>query len=91
MDIRAERVTEEVQKERKSRGAKYSHVTRRLNANEPLTGKTLELALDLVGDGTGSDKYLNSIATKLKAGEPLSEYEHHIMVDVVLVHERLAN
>jgi len=40
---------DEVKKERKSRSARISHITRRLNANEPLKGKTLELALDILG------------------------------------------
>lgn len=80
----------EVQKERKSRGASISHVTRRLNANEPLTGKTLELALSLIGEGSSGDQFYDGIANKLISGQPLSEYEHHIMVDVRLVHARVS-
>lgn len=80
---------DEARKESKARGARYSQVTRRLNANVPLTGKTLELALSIVGEGDTGDQYLDCISKKLKAGQQLSEYEHHLMVDVILVHARV--
>ncbi|SKA26763.1 Uncharacterised protein [Legionella maceachernii] len=32
-----------------------------------------------------------NIGTKLKEGMPLDEYEHHIMVDVLLLHARLGS
>lgn len=84
-------VCEEERNERKSRGASYGHIKRKLNKNEPLTGKNLELALELV-DVIGDDehsKFLRNVGVKLKAGQPLDEYEHHIMVDVLLLHVRL--
>lgn len=81
---------DEVKKERKSRGARISHITRHLNTNERLTGKTLELALDIIGDGNSGDPFFDGIAKKLIAGETLSEYEHHMMVDVRLLHVRLS-
>ncbi|WP_460139653.1 hypothetical protein [Pseudomonas sp. S2_E01] len=71
----------------KSISAKCGHVKRRLNQNEPLEGKVLEFALDIVGE-TGDD-FLNGIAEKLKAGEKLDDYEHHFMVDVLLLHVKL--
>ncbi len=83
---------EERRKGRKSRGASYGHITRRLNNNEPLTGKALELALELV-DVIGDDeqsKFVRNIGVKLKAGQPLDEYEHHILVDVLMLHARLS-
>jgi hypothetical protein len=43
----------------------------------------LELAIDAVGGHT-------EIAEKLKAGQQLSEYELHLMVDMYLLHARLA-
>ena len=67
--------------------AKCGHVKRRLNQNEPLEGKVLEFALSLIGET--DDGFLNGIAEKLKAGDKLDEYEHHIMVDVILLHARL--
>lgn len=82
---------EDVRKERKSTGARHSHITRRLKKNEPLTGKTLELALELV-DARGDDdfsKCLRGIGNKMKAGQPLNEYENHLMIDMVLPHTRL--
>ena len=85
---------DEMKKERKARGASYGHVKRRIMANEPLKGKTPELALELVTPAgpvrdDENSKLMNSIAKKLNAGEPLGEYERHIMVDVVLLHARL--
>ena len=75
-------------------GKKCAQVKRRLNANEPLTGETLAFALELMPDPRGdkADKYdalWAEIARKLKGGEQLSNYEHHLMVDVVLLHVRL--
>jgi hypothetical protein len=64
------------------------HVKRRLNQNEPLEGKVLEFALDYVV-GETDDDFLNGIAEKLKAGEKLDDYEHHIVVDVLLLHVKL--
>jgi hypothetical protein len=83
----------EVKKERKSYSARLSHVTRRLMKKEPLTGKTLELALELVTcddpeAGINRDPFYMGIAKKLREGQPLDDYETHIMVDVRLVHER---
>lgn len=81
----------EKQKERKSRGAGYGHIKRKLNNNEPLTGKTLELALELV-DVVGEDeqsKFVRNIGNKLKEGKALDEYEYHILVDVLMLHARL--
>lgn len=71
----------------KAISAKCGHVKRRLKQNEPLEGKVLEFALSVIGET--SDEFLRGIADKLKAGEKLSEYEHHIMVDVLLLHTRL--
>lgn len=61
--------------ERKRTGARYGHVKRKLRQGEPLEGELLELAIDAVGGNT-------EIAEKLKAGQPLSEYELHLMVDM---------
>jgi hypothetical protein len=63
------------------------HVKRRLNQNEPLEGEVLEFALDVVGET--DDDFMNGIAEKLNAGEKLDDYEHHILVDVVLLHVKL--
>ena len=71
--------------------AKCGHVKRRLLRNEPLRGKVLQFALELVGDGTDSsdDDLLGRIGRKLRSGETLDSYETHFMVDVVLLHTRL--
>ena len=69
----------------------YDHVERCLLESKPLTGKTLELALDLV-DVIGDDefpRFVRNIGVKMKAGQSLDEYERHIMVDMLLMHARL--
>ena len=71
----------------KSISAKCGHVKRRLRQNEPLEGKVLEFALDIVGES--DDDILNGIAEKLKAGDKLDDYEYHIFVDVILLHVKL--
>lgn len=58
------------------------HVSRRLHKNERLTGNVLDLALSAVND--------DSTAEKLNNSEPLSDHEKHLIVDVVLLHMRLA-
>lgn len=75
---------EDTRNERKSFGARISHITRRINSKEPLTGKTLELALDIIGDS------FPDVSKKLEEGEPLSDYEQHLIVDMRLVHARLS-
>ncbi len=71
----------------KSISAMCGHVKRRLNQDEPLEGKVLEFALSIISET--DDDFLNGIAEKLKAGKKLDDYEHHIMVDVLLLHVRL--
>lgn len=75
-------------------GNKCAHLKRLLNANKPVTGELLEFALSLMPDprpnGDKTDELWAGIARKLKAGELLGKYEHHLMVDVHLLHVRLA-
>ena len=73
----------------RSESAKYGHVTRRLLRNDRLTGKVLESALSVVGQGGTGDSLCDGIAAKLIAGRQLSDYEKHIMIDVLLLHARL--
>jgi hypothetical protein len=71
----------------------YDNVTRCLLNKEPLTGKTLELALGLV-DVHGDDEqsnFVKNIGVKMKAGQPLDEYEHHMVVDVLMMHAQLGS
>lgn len=75
--------TEEQKRAAKSFGARCGHVKRRLKQGEALTGKTLELALEYAQD--------DEVVRKLHAGEPLSEYEYHILVEVLLLHARLSS
>src|SRR5690242_9741652 len=66
---------------RKSFGTRCGHLKRKLRAKERLEGKMLEFALDIANDEIGQ---------KLKAGEPLDGYEMHLMIDVWMLHIRLA-
>ena len=70
--------------------AKSGHVKRRLRRNEPLTGTVLEFALGIIESGPPDD-LCNGMAAKLKAGQPLSDYECHILLDVWLLHLRLSS
>ncbi|MFT4060671.1 MAG: hypothetical protein QM652_14145 [Legionella sp.] len=63
----------------------YGDVKRCLSNNEPLTGETLEFALGFV-EVNGDDEYarfVRNIGVKMKAGQLLDDYEHHILVDVL--------
>jgi len=74
-------------------GNKCAQLKRRLNAHKPVTGELREFALSLMPDPRpNDDKYADvweGISRKLKAAEQLGDYEHHLMVDVVLLHVRL--
>lgn len=80
-------------KQRKSKNASIGHVKRCLLKKEPLTGKTLELALSFV-DAEGDDdfsQFLRKIGEKMKAGQPLDDYELHIMVDMILLQAKICS
>lgn len=66
---------------------KCGQVKRRLKQDEPLEGEILEFALSIV-EGS-DDALLVEISRKLRVGEELDEYEHHILVDVLLLHVKL--
>jgi hypothetical protein len=74
--------TSDEKAERKKFAALCGHVTRRLMKNERLIGNVLDLAV--------SAAFEESTAEKLRNGEPLSDYEKHLIVDVALLHMRLA-
>jgi hypothetical protein len=71
----------------KSFSARVGHIKRYLNKNEPLEGKILEFAIELFGNST--DETIKGIIEKIKLKQSLTEYEQHIMVDVVLDHIKL--
>ncbi|HFE6147623.1 TPA: hypothetical protein ACF9U4_001661 [Legionella pneumophila] len=71
----------------------FANIKQCLVNKERLTGKELEIALDLV-DVLGDDeqsRFVRNIGTKMKAGEPLDEYEYHILVDVLMLHQQLSS
>jgi len=72
--------TPERRAERKSFGTRCGHLKRRLRSKEHLEGKMLKFALDIADDEIGK---------KLKAGESLSDYEMHLMIDVYMLHAKL--
>jgi hypothetical protein len=71
----------------KSFSARVGHIKRHLNKNEPLEGKTLKFALELFGNST--NETIKNIREKIKLKQPLTEYERHIMINVVLDHIEL--
>ena len=78
----------------KAFGAKCGHVKRRLNRGDHLNGELLNFALSVVEPAKPNSefsKFCAEIANKLRAGTPLTDHEHHIMVDVLLLHARLAS
>lgn len=77
--------------ELKSVIGRLGHIKRRLLRGEPLTRDLLELAHEIVGDGGSGDELMDRIANKLSAGQKLDDYELHLMVDVFLLHAKLAN
>lgn len=80
--------TPEEKKARKSEGARYGHVKRRINSGTTLTGELLQLALSVLpipDSNSKDDAFFRGMARKLQAGEPLDDYERHLMVDVFLL------
>jgi len=74
--------TPEQKVERRRLSTLCGHVSRRLHRNERLTGNVLELAM--------SAAFEEETVERLRKGEPLNDYEKHLIVDVALVHMRLA-
>lgn len=87
-------VRKEQRTERKSYGMKLGHVTKLLMQHKPLTGKALETALELVGDNsepvTDSSSIYHLLSNKFKTGQPLNDYELHIVVDVLVPQSKLS-
>lgn len=72
----------------RSFSARCGHITRRLKANQPLTGKVLKLALDIIDEIDHPGAEIDAIRKKIRTGAQLSDYESHIMIDAVLVSKR---
>lgn len=84
----------EKEKARRTRNARCGHIKRNLLRNERLTGELLEFALKVVepvpeAKGEQAD-FDRRIATKLRHGMPLDDYEKHLIIDMWLLHVRLA-
>lgn len=74
--------TPEQQAKRKKIITQYGHIKRKLLKGERLKGELLELA---VSCARGEE-----FANKLRHGEKFTDYEMHLMLDVYLLHARLA-
>lgn len=75
--------TPEEKAARKKFATQCGHVSRRLYRDERLMGDLLELAV--------SACFEEATAEKLRKGEPLTDYEKHLVVDVALLHMRLGS
>jgi len=74
-----------------STSARYGHIKRKLQQGQPLKGELLQMALDAMGASRSStDAELNALALVLQDGKPLDDYQLHLMVDMYLLHARLA-
>ncbi|HYX09525.1 MAG TPA: hypothetical protein VE912_22535 [Bacteroidales bacterium] len=72
---------------------KLDHIDRKLYSEEPLTGKLLETALEVIEEGKkgfSDENFLDNITNKLVSGHSLNEYEYHILIDVLFLHKRLS-
>ena len=73
----------------RSFSARCGHIARRLNAKQPLTGKVLTLALDIIDEMDHRGAEVEAIREKIRTGAQLTDYESHVMVDAVLLNKRL--
>ena len=82
---------ERSEQERRSWSAKCGHVKRRLFADEPLKGKTLDFALELFDlENTSGNNISKIIYDKIMKGEVLSSYKKSIMEDAILTGAKLS-
>lgn len=82
----------EWEKERKGHSARCGHVRRCILSGTPMSKKVRDFALAVIEssrDGFSDMAFLDGIARKLEQQAQLSEYEKHIMVDVLLLNSRL--
>lgn len=82
---------ERSEREKRSWSAKCGHIKRRISADEPLKGKTLVFALELLKSESFSDNdMIKTISEKIKKGDNLSNYEKSILEDAILTHAKLS-
>lgn len=76
---------------RKRYSARLGHIKRRVHQGERIEGKLLDLALQVIpGGGADDPDDLKAIHRKLIEGESLNGYEQHLVIDMFLLHARLA-
>ena len=82
---------ERSEKEKRSWSARCGHVKRKIFANEPLQGKTLIFALQVLETSKQSENDITVIiSNKIRKGEKLSDYEKSAMEDAILTHSKLS-
>ena len=74
-----------------SNSAKCGHIKRCINNYEPLKGKVLAFAIEIIEEDRNGEKdeILSGMTKNLKAGKALTQYERHIMLDVLLPKKKL--
>lgn len=82
---------ERSEKEKRSWSAKCGHIKRKIFANEPLKGKTLKFALQVLEASKQSkNDIIVTISDKIRKGEDLNDYEKSMMEDAILTHSKLS-
>ena len=77
----------------RSISAQCGHVKRQLSDTGYLKGKSLLFALEVIeeklNENPKNDDFLITLKEKIANEKPLSEYEYHLFVEVILLHKRL--
>lgn len=67
--------------------AKCGHITRRLTRDEPLKGKVLAFALEVIAESnkdSSDHDFLEKLCDKLKSGSLLTDSEKSVIIDAIL-------
>ena len=67
--------------------AKCGHLTRKIMAGKDLSGSSLDLAIDIIC--SSSSEWAHELGRKLVRHEKLTDYEKHLMLEVLLLHAKL--
>lgn len=66
---------------------KCGHLTRKIIDGEALSGSSLDFAIDIICCSSNEKSY--KLGRKLILHDKLTDYEKHLMVDVLLLHAKL--
>ena len=67
--------------------AKCGQLTRKIMADEDLSGSSLDLTIDIIC--SSSSEWAHELGRKLVGHEKLTDYEKHLMLEVLLLHAKL--